>query len=107
MTRSLNVDDRHVAALSYEAVRAVSAGRVARIGSIVAALDVMSAGADSARVASADVDSTDADGTDAENSDVASADVASADLMIRQASYRSAAAALANPVAPSLLAFLS
>ncbi len=92
MARSLNFDDRHVAALSYEAARARSASRSARLGSIVAALDAMSADTDRAGIASADV---------------ASADVASADLMTRQACYRSAAAALATPVAPSLLAFLS
>lgn len=97
MARSLNFDDRHVAALSYEAVRAQSAGRSASLGGIVAALDIMSADADSADAASADVDSV----------KVAGADVAGADLMMRQACYRSAAAALANPVAPSLLAFLS
>lgn len=102
MARSLNFDDRHVAALSYEAVRAGSAGRGATLGSIVAALDVMSADADGARVAGADAGSFDTGGAD-----VGSADVASADLMTRQACYRSAAAALAHPVAPSLLAFLS
>lgn len=99
MARSLDFDEQQLRVLTYEAARGASAQRFIALTDMVTGLETVSAGAAQPESGSPDPGERAAAGADV--------DQVSTELMMRQACYRSAAAAIANPIAPSLLEFIA
>lgn len=102
--RDVDLDEEHSKLVTYEFGRESAAARARVVEAMLSDLGRLGSDADSPRQRAPGTSLSRPALWDAGVDDV---DIVSTELMMRQACYRSAAAAMANPVTASLAAFLA